>query len=213
MTSSGSGGAFRAFRNANYTRLWGSNALLYTSRWMQMIMLAWLTLELTNAPWLVALVGFFAMIPTLVLGLAGGVMADRLNRRRLLIITQWLNLVSSALMTLVLVTGIVEVWHGYANALITGVCWALSFPARRAVVLDMLDTSELTNAIALDSVGLNVSRIVGPALAGVLISAIGVGGGFIVLTGANILGLILLLGTIITLYMLAENFGIFAFLR
>ena len=191
MTAARSSGAFRAFRNANYTRLWGSNALLYTARWMQMIMLAWLTLELTNAPWLVALVGFFAMMPTLVLGLAGGIMADRVNRRRLLIITQGINLASSALLALILVMDIVEVWHGYANAFITGVCWALSFPARRAVVLDMLDASELTNAIALDTVGMNVSRMVGPALAGVLISAIGVGGGFIVLTGANFLGFLL----------------------
>lgn len=102
-------GPFRAFRNVNYTRLWGSNALMYTTRWMQMILLAWLTLELTEAPWLVALVGFFSMIPILVLGLFGGLLADRANRYRLLVVTQGASTVVSALMSLVLLTGIVQV--------------------------------------------------------------------------------------------------------
>lgn len=191
MTEANSGGAFRAFQIKNYRLLWGANALLYTSRWMQMILLSWMTLELTNAPWSVALVGFFAMIPTLVLGLVGGVMADRMNRYRLLIITQGIIAAVSVILTVILLSNVVEVWHGYANALITGICWALSFPSRRAVLLDMLEPSLLTNAIALDTVGLNVSRMFGPALAGILISAIGVGGGFTVVCVANTIGLIL----------------------
>ncbi len=184
-------GPFRAFRNVNYTRLWGSNALMYTTRWMQMILLAWLTLELTEALWLVALVGFFSMIPTLVLGLVGGLLADRADRYWLLLITQGASTVISVLMSLVLPLGVVEVWHGYVTAVITGVAWALSFPARRALVYDLLGSSELTNAIALDTVGLNVSRMVGPALAGVLIGSIGVSGGFVVMTVGNALGLLL----------------------
>lgn len=77
------------------------------------------------------------------------------------------------------------------TAVITGIAWALSFPARRSLVYDLLGSSELTNAIALDTVGLNVSRMVGPALAGVLIGSIGVSGGFVVMTCANVLGLLL----------------------
>lgn len=184
-------GPFRAFRNVNYTRLWGSNALMYTTRWMQMILLTWLTLELTEAPWLVALVGFFSMIPTLVLGLFGGLLADRADRYRLLVVTQGASVAVSVLMSLVLLAGIVQVWHGYVTALVTGITWALSFPARRSLVYDLLGSSELTNAIALDTVGLNVSRMVGPALAGVLIGSIGVSGGFVVMTGGNVLGLLL----------------------
>lgn len=184
-------GPFRAFRNVNYTRLWGSNALMYTTRWMQMILLPWLTLELTEAPWLVALVGFFSMLPTLVLGLVGGLLADRANRYWLLVITQGAGTAVSVLMTLVLLLGVVQVWHGYVTAAVTGIAWALSFPARRAVVYDLLGSADLTNAIALDTVGLNVSRMVGPALAGVLIDSIGVSGGFVVMTVANVLGLLL----------------------
>ncbi|HEY7711196.1 MAG TPA: MFS transporter [Candidatus Entotheonella sp.] len=185
-------GPFRAFRNANYVRLWASNALMYTSRWMLMILLAWLTLEMTDAPWLVALVGFFSQIPTLVLGLLGGIMADRVNRYRLLVITQAVSVAAGLLMTLMLVSGAVQVWHGYSLAAITGICWALSFPARRAILYDLLGSAELTNAIALDTVGMNVSRMIGPALAGVLIGAIGVSGGFIVMVGTNALGLLLI---------------------
>ncbi len=184
-------GPFRAFRNVDYTRLWGSNALMCTTRWMQMILLAWLILELTEAPWMVALVGFFSMIPTLLLGLIGGLLADRADRYWLLVITQGASTVISALMTLMLLTGIVQVWHGYVTAVVTGIAWALSFPARRALVYDLLGSSELTNAIALDTVGLNVSRMVGPALAGVLIGSIGVSGGFVVMTCGNALGLLL----------------------
>ena len=185
-------GPFRAFRNANYVRLWASNALMYTSRWMLMILLAWLTLEMTDAPWLVALVGFFSMIPTLVLGLLGGIMADRVNRYRLLVITQAVSVAAGMLMTLMLVSGAVQVWHGYSLAAITGICWALSFPARRAILYDLLGSAELTNAIALDTVGMNVSRMIGPALAGVLIGAIGVSAGFMVMVGTNALGLLLI---------------------
>ncbi|PON17566.1 hypothetical protein C2W62_12515 [Candidatus Entotheonella serta] len=182
---------FRAFRNVNYARLWGSNALMYTTRWMQMILLAWLTLELTEAPWLVALVGFFSMLPTLVLGLFGGLLADRADRYWLLVVTQGASRVISALMTLVLLLGLVQVWHGYVTAVIIGIAWALSFPSRRALVHDLLGSSELTNAIALDTIGLNVSRMVGPALAGVLIDVVGVSGGFVVMTIGNALGLLL----------------------
>lgn len=184
-------GPFRAFRNVNYTRLWGSNVLMYTTRWMQMICLTWLTLELTEAPWLVALVGFFSMIPTLVLGLLGGLLADRADRYWLLVITQGVITAISVLMTLVLLLGVVQVWHGYVTAAVTGIAWALCFPARRALVYDLLGSSELTNAIALDTVGLNVSRMVGPALAGVLIDTIGVSGSFVVMTVGNALGLLL----------------------
>ncbi len=184
-------GPFRAFRNINYARLWGSNALMYTTRWMQIICLTWLTLELTEAPWLVALVGFFSMIPTLVLGLLGGLLADRADRYWLLVITQGAITAVSILMTLVLLLGVVQVWHGYVTAMVTGIAWALCFPARRALVYDLLGSSELTNAIALDTVGLNVSRMVGPALAGVLIDSIGVSGGFVVMTVGNVLGLLL----------------------
>ncbi len=186
-------GPLRAFNDHGYLRLWISNFLSYTPRWMQMTLLAWLTLELTNSPWLVALVGFFSTMPMLVLGLFGGVLADRCNRLRLLVGLQVANVLGSMFLTMTLLTGTVQVWHGYLMIAVAGASWALGMPSRRALIIDLLGTSGLTNAVALDSVGMNGSRMLGPALGGALIAMIGITGGFIVTTVSYTLGLILLM--------------------
>src|SRR3989441_330094 len=173
---------FRAFENRGYLRLWLANCLLYTSRWMQMTLLAWLILDLTDSPFLVALVGFFSSAPMFLLGLVGGILADRVHRQRLLSISQGTNVMSSLLLMLLLSTGVVQVWHAYLAILITGACWALDTPSRRAVIYDLLGAEGVTNALALDSVGMNASRMCGPALAGVLITLTGVQGGYMVIT-------------------------------
>ena len=186
-------GPFRAFANSSYLRLWIANFLSYTPRWMQMTLLAWLILELSDSAWLVALVGFFSSMPMLLLGLFGGVLADRLNRLRLLIVLQVANTAASLFLTITLATGTVQVWHGYLVVAVTGASWALGTPARRALIIDLLGISGITNAVALDSVGMNGSRMIGPALGGVLIAWIGVTGGFVVTTVSYALGLALLM--------------------
>jgi MFS family permease len=173
---------FQAFENRGYVRLWLANFLLYTSRWMQMTLMAWLILDLTDSPFLVALVGFFSSAPMFLLGLVGGVLADRVHRQRLLSLTQGTNVVSSFMLMLLLSTGTIQVWHAYIAILITGACWALDTPSRRAVIYDLLGLEGVTNAVALDSVGMNASRMCGPALAGVLITLTGVTGGYVVIT-------------------------------
>lgn len=188
----GSWGPLRAFGFAGYPRLWCANILSYTPRWMQMTLVAWLVLELTDSPWLVALVGFFASTPMLFLGLVGGVLADRTQRKRLIVFLQGMNVAVSLIMTLLLASGAIQVWHAYTAICLNGVAWALGFPARRALIFDLLGTSGITNAVALDSVGMNASRMVGPALAGALISLIGLTGGFVVITVCYVIGLILL---------------------
>jgi MFS family permease len=160
---------------------------------MQMTLLAWLILELSDSPWLVALIGFFSSMPMLLLGLFGGVLADRLNRQRLLILLQAANTAASLFLTITLVTDTVQVWHGYLVVAVAGSSWALGTPARRALIIDLLGISGITNAVALDSVGMNGSRMLGPALGGVLIAWIGVAGGFAVTTVSYALGLILLM--------------------
>ena len=123
---------FQAFANRGYVRLWFANFLLYTSRWMQMTLLAWLILDLTDSPFLVALVGFFSSAPMFLLGLLGGVLADRVHRQRLLSLTQGTNVMSSCMLTLLLSTGAIQVWHAYVAILITGTCWLL-IPLRVAL--------------------------------------------------------------------------------
>ena len=170
-------GPFRAFRYRHYPFLWLANFFSYTSRWMQMPLLAWMILELTDSPWLVSLVGFFSMLPTLLLGLVGGVLVDRVDRRRLMTVTQGIAVLTSFAFAFLMLTGTVRVWHAYGAVLITGACWALSFPARRAAIFDLVGPTGVTNAIALDAIGMNGSRMVGPAVAGVLIGLTGVAGG------------------------------------
>ena len=191
-TAASSGGTFRAFAHGGYLRFWVANFLSSTPRWMQLTLLAWLILELTNSPWLVALVGFFSSVPMLVFGLFGGVLADRLHRQRLIVTLQAATVVVSLLVTLLLASGAIRVWHSYLAIFVTGAAWALGFPARRAMIVDLLGTSGLTNAVALDSVGMSVSRMLGPAFAGALIALVGVTGGFVVTTLSYALGLVLL---------------------
>lgn len=170
-------GPFRAFRYRHYPSLWLANFFSYTSRWMQVPLLAWMILELTDSPWLVSLVGFFSMLPTLLLGLVGGVLVDRVDRRRLMTVTQGIAVLASCALAFLMLTDTVRVWHAYAAVMITGACWALSFPARRAAIFDLVGPAGVTNAIALDAIGMNGSRMVGPGVTGLLIGLTGVAGG------------------------------------
>ena len=146
-----------------------------------MTFLAWLILEKTGSPFYVALVGFFGMFPLLAFGAFGGVLADRMNRHTLLLGTQILNLVAGAFMTFLLVTDMFVFWHSYIVVFASGLGWAFDMPSRRAAVHDLIGRANVTNGMALDSVGMHASRMAGPALAGGLIALIGVKGGFFVI--------------------------------
>ncbi len=184
-------GTFRAFQNRSFRLLWPANLLLYTSRWMQMTMLGWLVLELTDSPWLVALIGFFSWGPMLLLGLVGGILADSVDRKRLLIGTQLANLTSTVVMAVLLNTDRIEFWHAYVTVAVTGTGWALDMPSRRSIIHDLLGRQGVTNAVALDSMGMNGSRMIGPALAGLLITLIDVKGGYIVIAAFHVVSVAL----------------------
>ena len=172
---------FEAFRHVGFRLLWPANFFSYVSRWMQMTLLIWLVLDITGSPFLVALVGFFSMIPLLLFGVVGGVLADRVNRRNLLIVTQLVNLVAGIAMFALVLTETFQVWHGYLTALATGLGWAFDMPSRRSIVLDVTGRAGVTNAMALDSVGMHASRMLGPVIAGFLIAGVGVVGGYVVI--------------------------------
>jgi predicted MFS family arabinose efflux permease len=157
-----------------------------------MTLLAWMILELTDSPWLVALVGFFGMAPMLLLGVLGGVLADRVDRRSLLITTQLASFAASLTLAGLLFTGEVRYWHGYLTVLVVGAAWALDQPSRRSVLHDLVGATRVTNAIALDSIGNYASRMIGPALAGVLITLVGVRGGYAAISMFYLAALILL---------------------
>jgi MFS family permease len=145
---------------------------------MQMTILGWLVLQLTDSPWLVALVGFFGMVPMLVLGLVGGLLADRANRKAVILSTQVAGLIASTVMLVLLATGSEEFWHAYVIVSVAGTAWALEIPSRRSAIHDLVGSSGMTNGIALGSVAMSASRMIGPALAGLLISTTGFVGAY-----------------------------------
>ena len=155
-----------------------------------MTFLAWVILDSTGSPFYVALVGFFGMFPLLAFGAFGGVLADRVNRHKLLLSTQILNLVAGLLMTALLLSDMFEFWHSYIVVSASGLGWALDMPSRRAVVHDLIGRAGVTNGMALDSVGMHASRMVGPALAGALIALIGVTGGYFVIIAFYVISII-----------------------
>ena len=168
---------FDAFLNGNYRLLWASNFFAYVSRWMQMTMLGWFVFEQTGSPFLVTLVGFSGMGPLVVLGVFGGVLAERVDKRRLLLGTLFANLVAAALMAalifsdMLLSTSLLQFWHAYVVMLVGGIGWGLDMPSRRSIVLDVLGRARVNNAVALDSIGMHSSRMLGPLLGGALITA------------------------------------------
>jgi MFS family permease len=159
---------------------------------MQMTLLAWFVLERTDSAWLVALVGFFGMAPMFLLGMVGGVLADRADRRRLLLITQAASFASVLVMAALLHTDLVSYWHAYPSVVIVGTAWALDMPSRRSMIHDMLGRDGVTNAVALDSVGMSSSLMLGPALAGSMITVIGVSDGYIAVAALYLISLTLL---------------------
>ena len=147
-----------------------------------MTTLSWFVLEQTDSAFSVGLVGFFGMVPFLVLGIFGGYLADVLDRKLLIAVTQFLNLISAVVMCILLTFGTVEYWYAYVAIVIPGIGWSLDMPSRRSLIMDIMGPQGLTNGVALDSVGMHTSKMIGPALAGALIAFTGVEGSYILLS-------------------------------
>lgn len=159
-----------AFRHRNFRLFWSGQLVSLIGTWMATVAQAWLVLELTNDPFALGIVAAAQFTPVLFLGLLGGVLADALPRRPALIALQTsMCLIAFALAALVW-TGVVQVWMVVLLAGALGVANALEMPTRQSFVIEMVGRSDIANAIALNSAVFNTARIVGPALAGVLIA-------------------------------------------
>jgi len=142
---------------------------------MQNIALAWLVVELTHSPLAVGMLAFCRFIPFTVFGLFAGVVADRLDNRRLVICTQATSMAFSAILAVLVLTGPPPLWLIYVLAVLSSMALVFDAPGRHALTFQLVGREELPNAVALNSSLFNASRVVGPALAGVLIAAFGVG--------------------------------------
>lgn len=160
--------------------------------WIQTVALSWLVFQLTNSAFLLGVVGFLGSIPIFILSLFGGVLADRINKRNILIFTQAAFMLLAFLLAVLTQFKFITPTQIMLIALLNGVIMAFDAPARQSIVVELVGREHLFNAIALNSVSFNSSRIIGPAIAGVLISIIGMSGCFY-LNGVSFLAVIIAL--------------------
>lgn len=163
--------------------------------WMQMVAQAWLIYRLTGSATLLGLSGFASQIPVFLLAPLGGVIADRLNRHRIVVATQAVMMVLALALAALTLSGRVEIWHIFAIAALLGVANAFDIPARQAFVVEMVGREDLVNAIALNSSMVNGARVVGPAVAGIVVAAVGEGWCFLLngLSYVAVIGALLLM--------------------
>ncbi|MQG18903.1 MAG: MFS transporter [SAR202 cluster bacterium] len=164
---------FDPFYNPKYKILWFSNMISYQSRWTQLIVSNWIVLEITNSPFLVSLVAFCGTIPLFFIGILGGQFADQLPRKKLLLFTASASLTASLIILGEIITNSIEYWHIYISISIIGISWAIDMPSRRSLIHDFMDGKPIANGVALDSIGISLATMIGPALAGVLMSIYG----------------------------------------
>ena len=180
---------FRALRNPNYRLFWCGQVISMVGTWMQRIGQAWLVLRLTDSPLALGIVTACQTLPVLLLALFGGVIADRMPKRRVLTITQGVMLVQASVLAILTAGGWINLIDLYILAAILGTASALDNPTRQAFVKEMVGPDDVPNAVALNSIGMNTARLVGAALGGLTIAAIGVAGCF-TLNATSFLGAI-----------------------
>lgn len=159
----------------NYRLYWLGALASNVGTWTQMVAQGWLVYDLTGSTFYLGLVGFATAIPSLFLSLVGGVLADRFERRRLMIFTQAGAMITALLLAYLTISGQVTVWHILAIAFIAGVVNALNVPIRQTIISDLVPRDALLNAIALNSAQFQTSRTLGPAVAGLIVAAVGPG--------------------------------------
>jgi MFS family permease len=166
---------FRALRHRNYRLFFAGQLISLIGTWMDQVAEAWLVYRLTGSALLLGTVAFASQIPVFLLAPIGGALADRLDRRKILICTQSSMMLLTFILAGLTLSHHVHIWQVVMLAALTGVVNAIDLPARQAFVVDMVSRADLVNAIALNSSMFNGARIVGPALAGIVVAAIGEG--------------------------------------
>ena len=166
---------FRALKHRNFQLFFAGQFISLTGTWMQSVAQSWLVYRLTGSVVLLGLIGFSSQIPVFLIAPFGGALADRYNRQKILVITQTSAMITAFVLAILTLTGNIEVWHLFVLAVCFGVANAFDIPTRQAFVTDMVGKEDLLNAIALNSSMFNGARIVGPAIAGILVAVVGEG--------------------------------------
>lgn len=171
---------FRALRHRNFRLYFASQAVSHSGTWMQKIAQAWLVLELTNSGTMLGLTAAAQHVPMLLLGPWGGLLADRFDKRQILVWASVGAAIPAVLLGVLTLTSLVQLWMVLVLALLLGIFDAIEKPARHTLAPELVPHEEVTNAISLSNVVLNAGKVIGPAIAGVLIMAAGLGASFLV---------------------------------
>lgn len=169
---------FSALHNREFRRYWAAQMLSQSGAWMQTTAQSWLVYRLTGSALALGATWFLPLLPVIPLTLLGGALADRMPRRRLIILTQSGLLLQALLLTLLTALGLIQVWHIMVLEFFLGALGALDVPARQSLLLEMVGPADLPNAIGLNAAAFNAARVIGPALAGILIARVGEAGCF-----------------------------------
>jgi len=170
----------RALRHRNFQLFFSGQLISLIGTWMQTVAQAWLVYRLTGSSLLLGSVGFASQFPVFLVAPIGGIVADHYNRQRVVIATQISSMILALILAVLTLTGRVQVWHVFVLAALLGVVNAFDIPGRQAFLVDMVGKEDLMNAIALNSSMFNGARIIGPAIAGILVARIGEGWCFFV---------------------------------
>jgi MFS family permease len=180
------------FRSPGYRYLWLASVLWNQARAMDQVVLGWVVLEMTNSAWDLAIVGALRWLPLLMFGMAGGALADRIDRRWLLIGAQGLGLGVTLGTAVLLLTGHFDFGLAALATFLLGMQWAVDWPTRRALIPDLVGRDLTVSAVALEAVSMNLTRIVGPLVAGGLIAYVSPAAAFVFMAGLYVLEIVLL---------------------
>jgi MFS family permease len=167
------GRVFKAFQYRDFRLMWVGACTSSIGTWMQIVAQGWLIYQLSHSAFYLALDQFLSGIPIFLFSLVGGVIADRVERRHILLSSQYVQMASAAILTLLVATGTVHVWHILSLSFISGFAQAFGGPAYQALIPTLVDREDMPNAIALNSIQFNLAVTVGPALAGQALARLG----------------------------------------
>jgi len=190
---------FKAFQYRDFRLMWIGACTSSIGTWMQIVAQGWLIYRLSHSSFLLGLDQFLGGIPIFLFSLIGGVVADRVDRRKILLVSQYIQMASAGILTVLVATGIVHVWEILSLSFVSGFAQAFGSPAYSALIPTLVDREDMPNAIALNSIQFNTAVTIGPALAGVALAQLGESWCF----GLNALSF---LAPIITLSIIASNF-------
>ncbi len=172
---SGLKNVLRSLRNRNYRLFFMGQGISLIGTWMQSIAMGWMVYEMTGSPFWLGIIGFSSQVPVFLAAPFGGVLADRWNKKKILLVTQTLSLLQALVLSILVGLGIIRIWEVIVLSSFLGAINGFDMPTRQAFVVEMVDNQEdLPNAIALNSLIFNSARLIGPTIAGLLIAVIGV---------------------------------------